>query len=98
MSKMLKAKEAEYGQKMIEIKVRFWTNDIADVKGKILPKHALDKGVVRVSSNRAHGLKTSDPIAFNSLMEITSAIERCILNSGITLRLGAKSKKYLRPK
>lgn len=30
------ALEAEHGEKMIEIKLRFWTNDIAKEPGKVL--------------------------------------------------------------
>ncbi len=34
----LEAKEAKHGQKMIEVKLRFWTNGIAEEPGKILPE------------------------------------------------------------
>ena len=34
------AQEAEHGEKMIEVKIRFWTNSIAEQEGKIIPKHA----------------------------------------------------------
>jgi hypothetical protein len=30
--------EAKQGEKMIEVKLRFWTNDIAPENGKVLPK------------------------------------------------------------
>ena len=33
------AREAKYGGKMIEVKIRFWTDGIAEA-GKIIPKHA----------------------------------------------------------
>ena len=54
------AQEAEHGEKMIEIKLRFWTNDIAKQKGKIVPKNAWAAGVVRVERNDSHGIKTPD--------------------------------------
>jgi hypothetical protein len=31
---------AKHGEKVIEIKLRFWTNDIAKEKDHIFPKHA----------------------------------------------------------
>lgn len=33
-------REAQHGQKMIEVKLRFWTDEIAESEGNILPKHA----------------------------------------------------------
>jgi hypothetical protein len=49
--------EAEHGQKMIEIKLRFWTNDIAGEPGKVIRKHAWSAGVVRVERNTSHGIE-----------------------------------------
>ena len=37
---------------MIEVKVRFWTNDLADGKDRIRPKHAWGSGVVRMAPER----------------------------------------------
>ena len=50
----IEEKEAVHGQKMIEVKLRFWTNDIATGEGKIAPKHAWSAGVVRIEKNKAH--------------------------------------------
>jgi hypothetical protein len=41
-------RKAQQGERMIEVKIRFWTNDIADGKGNIFPKHAWSSGVVRM--------------------------------------------------
>jgi len=60
------SREARHGQKMIEVKVRFWTDGIAAEKGKILPKHACTGGVVRLKGNPAHGIVDQSPIVFNS--------------------------------
>ncbi len=45
--------EAQHGQKMIEVKVRFWTNDIATDENMVVPKHAWCSGVVRMERNKA---------------------------------------------
>jgi hypothetical protein len=34
------ALEAKHGKKMIEVSLRFWTNDISEEAGKVIPKHA----------------------------------------------------------
>ena len=36
----IEARAAKHGQKMLEARVRFWTDDIAGKKGEIIPKHA----------------------------------------------------------
>jgi hypothetical protein len=51
----LESKEAAQGEKMIEIKIRFWTDEIAAEPGKIVPKHAWTSGVVRIERNPSHG-------------------------------------------
>src|SRR5690348_15040250 len=57
------------GERMIEIKVRFWTNDIADTKGDVIPRHAWSSGVVRMEANHTHGIKPKNPAPFNSLLD-----------------------------
>jgi hypothetical protein len=94
MAKKIEEREAEHGQKMIEVRVRFWTNDIASEKGKIVPKNAWASGVVRTEGNKAHGITPSPPEAFNSIMELTGTIERVLIESGITLHPSRKMKKY----
>lgn len=89
------AREAKHGQKMIEVKLRFWTDGIATEKGKVVPKHAWTSGVVRVTRNDAHGIKPGQPIVFHSLLEIGAAVEKLIIEQGIVLHPGRKDKKYL---
>ena len=88
------SKEAVHGKKMIEVRVRFWTDDIADAEGRIIPKHCWDAGVVRISNNDAHGIKSLNPIPFNSLLEILPKIEKALKEHNIKLHLCNKSKKY----
>ena len=68
-------KEATHGQKMIEVKVRFWTNEIAENKGNIIPGHAWSSGVVRIEPNKYHQIEGGDCFPFNSLLEVGKAIE-----------------------
>lgn len=91
----LEQREARYGQRMIEIKVRFWTNDIADQKGMIIPKHAWCSGVVRLQSNKSHGIKPEKPIPFHSLLDIPSAIEKALVAHGIKLHVPRRMKSYM---
>ncbi len=91
----IQAKEAEHGQKMIEVKIRFWTNDIAEGKDKILPKHAWSSGVVRIQKNKSHDIKPSNPKPFHSLLDIGSVIEKVLIDHKITLHRSKKMEKYL---
>jgi hypothetical protein len=82
------------GEKTIELNVRFWTDEIAGEKGAILPKHAWASGVVHATRNTSHGISPTDPIPFNSLMELPVAIEKTLLAHGIILHADGKMKKY----
>jgi hypothetical protein len=85
---------APHGEKMIEVKVRFWTNNIAG-RGKISPKEARAAGVVRMERNDAHGIKPGRPLPFNTLAEIPAAIERALIDHSIVLHPSRKMRKYL---
>ena len=98
MSSSEMEREAVYGKKMVEIKVRFWTNDIAEGKGKIIPKECWDSGVVRLTSNKSHDITPQKPIVFNSLMNLTAVIEKALISHGIKLHLGNRSQKMYKTK
>jgi len=53
--------EAKQGERMIEVKLRFWTNNLASEPGKIIPKHARASGVVRIERNLSHGINPKSP-------------------------------------
>ena len=91
------AKEAKFGEKMLEVKVRFWTNDLADVPGKIIPKHAWASGVVRMAANKSHGIKPQNPVPFNYLMDLLYIVEKVLIKHGITLHSSDQMSKYLEP-
>jgi hypothetical protein len=86
---------APHGEKMIEVKVRFWTNNIAEA-GAVIPKHAWSGGVVRMEGNTAHGIKPKKPRPFHTVMDISAVIERVLIDHGIVLLSSPKQRKYLR--
>jgi hypothetical protein len=89
------AREAPHGKKMIEVRVRFWTDAIAERKGQVIPKHGWDAGVVLVQSNTIHGIDAGAPIPFNGMAELPSKIEKALIAHGIKLHLSGRAKKYL---
>jgi len=90
----VEARKAKHGEKMIEVKIRFWTNNLAAENNEILPKHAWSSGEVRIKANNSHGIKPHDFSLFNSLMELTPAIERVLILHGITLHSSGRMNKY----
>jgi hypothetical protein len=90
----IESREAKQGEKMIEVKLRFWTNKIASEPDKIVPKHAWASGVVRIERNKSHGITPSNPRPFNSLMDVGAIIEKVLIDHGIILHLDKKMKKY----
>ena len=96
MAESIQEKEARYGEKMIEVKVRFWTNDIAEGKGRLKPRHAWTTGVVRMERNESHGIIPGYPRPFNSLMEIPVLIEKILMEHEITLHRDKKMEKYIK--
>jgi hypothetical protein len=89
-------KDAVHGEKMIEVKLRFWTNNLAGKKGKIIPKHAWAGGVVRMERNDLHGIKPTSPAPFHSLLDVGSVIEKTLIKHGIVLHPGRRMKKYFK--
>jgi DNA-binding CsgD family transcriptional regulator len=94
----IESKDARWGKRMVEIRVRFWTDKIAEGKGRIVPKHAWDTGIVRIDSNVEHGISPKPPRPFNSLAELPSKIEQVLIDHGVTLHLNRRSSKVLAPR
>jgi hypothetical protein len=88
-------KEATQGEKMIEIKVRFWTNDIAEGEGLIRPKHAWTSGVVRMERNKTHGIIPENPVPFQSLLDLPAVLEKVLQQHGIRLHASRRMSKYI---
>lgn len=87
--------EALQGERMIEVKLRFWTNKLANQPGKILPKHAWASGVVRMERNKSHSIDPGTPQPFHSLLDVSAVIEKVLIEHGIVLHPTRKMKKYL---
>lgn len=83
---------APRGEKMIEVAVRFWTNGIAEKKGRIVPRHCWDGGTISMVANKSHSLKASH-LAFNSLSELPAEIEALLIRHGIRMHHGNRSWK-----
>jgi hypothetical protein len=90
----VEAREAKHGERMIELKIRFWTDELCG-KGKVIPKHALTSGVVRVKRNEAHGIVPGKARPFNSLLDLGAAIEQTLKEHGIVLHVSSGMRSYL---
>ena len=86
---------AKHGEKMIEVTIRFWTNDLAEA-GMILPKHDWTSGMVDVRKNAAHGLGGHEPLPFQTLMDLPGKIEEVLIREGITLHPSSSMRHYLK--
>jgi hypothetical protein len=87
--------KANKNERMIEIKLRFWTNGIAKGRGYVRPKQAWSSGVVRIERNNTHGIVPSAPKPFHSLLDVGSVIERVLIGHDITLHPSQKMRKYV---
>lgn len=96
MPESIESREARYGERMIEVRVRFWTDEIAEAEGQIVPKHAWVSGVVRMQRNESHGIVPRNPRPFNSLMELPQVIERALIDHGVKLHRLGKMWKYIK--
>jgi hypothetical protein len=91
----LSARQAAQGEKMIEVRIRFWTNELAETKGDIKPKHAWGSGVVMMDRNRSHGISPQNPIPFQSLLDLPQKIEKVLIDHGVTIHKSSRMKKYM---
>ena len=86
--------EAARGEKMIEIKIRLWTDGISPKKGSVVPKHAWTGGVIAMGRNKAHGIIPQNPKPFNSLLDIGAVMEKVLIEHDIQLHPGRRMLKY----
>jgi hypothetical protein len=86
--------KANPNERMIEIKLRFWTNNIARGKGYIRPKEAWSGGVVRIERNATHGIRPTSPKPFHSLLDVGAVVEKVLIAHGITLHPSKRMRKY----
>jgi hypothetical protein len=83
--------EAPHGEKTIEVRIRFWTDEIAP--NGVLPKHAWDWGTVRVKPNSSHGIRSIEERHFHSMAELGLVIEQTLVDHGIKLHRGTFASK-----
>lgn len=95
MPEAIEEREAAWGGRMIEVRVRFWTNDLSTGKGKVRPKHAWTSGVVRIEKNEAHGIAPGEPYPFNGLFELHDIIGRVLVANKIRLHPSTRDRKVL---
>jgi len=48
-----------------------------------------------MTTNKTHGIKSQDPVPFNSMMESTRAVEKVLLQHGVKLHPGDRSRKLI---
>lgn len=87
-------RESKYGERMIEVKIRFWTDGISAPE-KVRPKHGWTSGVVRIKTNKTHGITTGKARSFNSLLELGTAIEQVLKDHGVVLHISRGMKTYI---
>src|SRR4051812_10170232 len=90
----MNAVEAAWGSRMIEVRVRFFTNGIAERKGQVRPRHGWTSGMIRMERNDAHGISGGDPLPFNSLLELPAVIEKLLIREKIKLHPSDKTRRY----
>ena len=95
MPESIESREAAHGERTIEVRIRFWTNDLAGEKGHIIPKHGWTSGQVLLPSNPSHGITSSEAVMFNSFAELPSKIEELLIANGIKLHLDKAERRYL---
>lgn len=94
MPKKPDSRQARHTEKMIELRIRFWTNDIAETRGEIIPKHAWDAGVVLMERNHSHDIEPSNPKPFHTLMDLSAVIEKVLIQHGVQLHPTRQTQKY----
>ena len=86
---------AEHGKKMIEIKIRFFTDAIAP-EGQVVPRQGWTCGVALVTPNSLHGITSlNHPIVFNTWSEMNVAIEKALIEANVKLRPYGRMQKYI---
>jgi len=87
--------DAPQGERMIEVKIRFWTNDISGQSGKTTPKHAWRAGVVRMERNPSDGIMPRHARPFHSLLDVGAVIEKVLIDHGVVLHPSPQMRKYI---
>jgi hypothetical protein len=87
--------EARRGERTISLRINFFTNNLGQEPGKVIPKHASEQGMVALRPNASHGIGSSPGIPFHSLAGLLVAIEDLLIREGITLHPNGTSRQYM---
>ena len=79
-----RAVKANHGEKTIKVTLNFWTDNFA-VKGKVVPKHAWDSGLLYVAANKTHGIPTQRSVRFSSLSDVGESVRKALREAGVRL-------------
>ena len=90
------ARTAKHGDKMIEVRIRFWTDGIAEQKDTIVPKHAWDNGIVVMDSNKSHGIAPKSPQPFASILDLQAVLAKVLTEHDVTLHANRKLRKLVK--
>lgn len=77
-----------HGYKMIEVRLRFWTNNtLSEEENELrVPGHCWNAGVVIVSRNDHHNIQGRGPTPFHSIEELPEVLHEEMAEAGITIR------------
>lgn len=81
---------------MVELTVRFWTNNISKKRGYIVKKECWDSGMIYMHENLAHGISSGSPVPFHSLLDLPAKIEKLVTKHKLKLHPGLRSRKYIK--
>jgi hypothetical protein len=87
-------REAKQGEKMIEIKLRFWTDGIAKRRGQVIAKNAWTSGMISMEKNKSHDTEPGKSRPLYKLLDIGSVVEKMLIENGVILHTSRKMKKY----
>jgi len=88
--------KANDGERMIELRVKFFTNNITSEQGTVDPKTAWASGWIVATANKTHGITNSKvkPKAFHSFAGIQTTMEDVLAEHGIKLMATRRERKY----
>ena len=69
--------------KTIAVTIHFFTDNIAEEKGEVVPKVCWEKGTVSVRANKRHGIPATYAYNFNCKEDIPAAIEKAVREAQI---------------
>ena len=94
----MKSIKGVHGDKMIEVRVRFWTNNISKKKGRLVPRECWDAGTIAMDTNKLHGIKSKTPKGFGSLTGMVKVMEAVLTGHGVKLHMSGQNRRLYKTK